>query len=85
VNGYEAVKLWWSYVNDNDKDALATCAKDQKSILHYCCSMSLSMSYIVFLLTTVRTFCILASLGRYIDNIREQYERSKGIPTTGNR
>jgi uncharacterized protein YprB with RNaseH-like and TPR domain len=24
VNGYEAVRLWWRYVNDYDEDALAT-------------------------------------------------------------
>ena len=24
VNGYEAVRLWWRYVNDYDQDALAT-------------------------------------------------------------
>lgn len=30
VNGYEAVKLWWSYVNDNDKDALATLLEYNK-------------------------------------------------------
>lgn len=24
INGYEAVRLWWRYVNDYDKDALAT-------------------------------------------------------------
>ena len=24
INGYEAVKLWWRYVNDYDEDALKT-------------------------------------------------------------
>jgi len=30
VNGYEAVKLWWRYVNDYDKDALATLLEYNK-------------------------------------------------------
>ena len=30
INGYEAVRLWWSYVNDNDKDALATLLEYNK-------------------------------------------------------
>jgi uncharacterized protein YprB with RNaseH-like and TPR domain len=30
VNGYEAVKLWWRYVNDYDEDALATLLEYNK-------------------------------------------------------
>ena len=30
MNGYEAVRLWWRYVNDYDKDALATLLEYNK-------------------------------------------------------
>jgi hypothetical protein len=30
VNGYEAVLLWWRYVNDGDKDALSTLLEYNK-------------------------------------------------------
>lgn len=30
VNGYEAVLLWWRYVNDDDKDALSTLLEYNK-------------------------------------------------------
>lgn len=30
VNGYEAVRLWWKYVNDYDEDALATLLEYNK-------------------------------------------------------
>ena len=30
VNGYEAVRLWWRYVNDYDEDALATLLEYNK-------------------------------------------------------
>jgi uncharacterized protein YprB with RNaseH-like and TPR domain len=30
VNGYEAVRLWWRYVNDYDKDALAVLLEYNK-------------------------------------------------------
>jgi len=30
INGYEAVRLWWRYVNDYDKDALATLLEYNK-------------------------------------------------------
>ena len=30
VNGYEAIRLWWRYVNDYDKDALATLLEYNK-------------------------------------------------------
>ena len=30
VNGYEAVELWWSYVNNNDKDALGALLEHNK-------------------------------------------------------
>ena len=30
VNGYEAVKLWWRYVNDYDEDALSTLLEYNK-------------------------------------------------------
>ena len=30
VNGYEAVKLWWRYVNNDDEEALATLLKYNK-------------------------------------------------------
>ena len=30
VSGYEAVRLWWRYVNDYDKDALATLLEYNK-------------------------------------------------------
>ncbi len=30
VNGYEAVKLWWRYVNDYDEEALATLLEYNK-------------------------------------------------------
>lgn len=30
INGYEAVKLWWKYVNDYDEDALVTLLEYNK-------------------------------------------------------
>lgn len=30
INGYEAVRLWWQYVNDYDEDALATLLEYNK-------------------------------------------------------
>ena len=30
INGYEAVRLWWRYVNDYDEDALATLLEYNK-------------------------------------------------------
>ena len=30
VNGYEAVRLWWRYVNDYDEDALNTLLEYNK-------------------------------------------------------
>ncbi|MFC1958935.1 ribonuclease H-like domain-containing protein, partial [Chloroflexota bacterium] len=30
INGYEAVRLWWKYVNDYDEDALATLLEYNK-------------------------------------------------------
>ena len=30
VNGFEAIHLWWSYINENDKDALATLLEYNK-------------------------------------------------------
>ena len=30
INGYEAVRLWWRYVNDYDQDALATLLEYNK-------------------------------------------------------
>ena len=30
VNGYEAVRLWWAYVNDNDEEALKTLLEYNK-------------------------------------------------------
>jgi len=30
VNGYEAVRLWWRYVNDYDEDALSTLLEYNK-------------------------------------------------------
>jgi hypothetical protein len=30
INGYEAVRLWWRYVNDYDEDALATLLQYNK-------------------------------------------------------
>jgi hypothetical protein len=30
INGFEAVRLWWRYVNDCDEDALATLLEYNK-------------------------------------------------------
>jgi uncharacterized protein YprB with RNaseH-like and TPR domain len=30
MNGYQAVKLWWRYINDFDHQALATLLADNK-------------------------------------------------------
>ena len=38
VNGYEAVRLWWRYVNDCDEDALNTLLKyNREDVLNLKC------------------------------------------------